>query len=365
MKKKRKPRQHILRWFPEPIFTTELSLMPIYELLCYIIIFLFFGFLFFKFHNVPIREFDIYAERIDANHDYYAQSNHLDVDWFFPMSSIISVTENGHCNVSCYRTDDSLFHIITATNMLMDGEKLYGREDMYSYLTNNMEIVNDNWKSQPAYYVSVSSKTDDFYVRRATRSSSSGTNNVYNLDYKKKGLFIDELKAELYFAGRKGRLIHEMAGNLSNTPYSRPKLYSLFDISQSYIKIHVKTNTIDEIRLALDFDGATEIDDVRHMADTVLSSRIVYNISNVNATDSEILIYTRFKDLENMQSLRLFAVSSVIGGLIMVFIAFLVIYLYRLIGRKYNDRPVGEEVVEEEQDSESEPVVYQSDEQQL
>ena len=99
------------------------------------------------------------------------------------------------------------------------------------------------------------------------------------------------------------------------------------------------------------------------MADTVLSSRIVYNISNVNNTDSEILIYTRFKDLENMQSLRLFAVSSVIGGLIMVFIAFLVIYFYRLFGRKYNDRPAGEVV--EEEDTEEEPVVYHSDEQQL
>lgn len=359
---KKKATGRILKWFPEPIYATELTLMPFYELICYIIIFLFFGFLFFKFHNVPIREFEIYAERIDDNRDYYTQSSHLDVDWLFPMSSIISETENGRCYLTCTRTEDSVFHVITATNRLMYGDKLYGRDELYSYLTENMETVNDSWKTQPAYYISISSTTNDFYVRHATRGINAGVNNVSTLDYDKKGLFIKKLRTELYFAGKRGRLIHEMAGNLSNTPYSRPKLYSLFDISQSYIKLHVRTNTIDDISLSLDFDGATEIDDVRQVADSIYSSRVVYNISNVDETDSEILLYVRFKDLENMQALRLFAVSSVIGGLIMVFIAFLVIYFYRLFARVRSDRPAGEVEAEEET---SDDVTYESDEQQL
>jgi hypothetical protein len=364
--KKKKASRRILKWFPEPIYATELTLMPFYELICYIVIFVFFGFLFFKFHNVPIREFEIYAERIDDNRDYYTQTSHLDVDWLFPMSSIISDTENGRCYLTCSRTDDSVFHVITATNRLMYGDKLYGRDELYSYLTENMETINDNWKTQPAYYISIKSTTNDFYVRHATRGTDVGVNNVSNMDYEKKGLFIKNLKTELYFAAKRGRLTHEMKGNLSNTPYSRPKLYSLFDISQSYIKLRVKTNTIDDISLSLDFDGATEIDDVRHVADSIYSSRVVYNITNVDETDSEILLYVRFKDLENMQALRLFAVSSVIGGLIMVFIAFLVIYFYRLFARVHSDRPAGEEE-EEETNQEQTPaeVTYESDEQQL
>ena len=350
MKKKKKNRKHMLRWFPEPIFTTELSLMPVYELLCYVVIFVFFGFLFFKFHKVPVREFDIYAERIDDNRDNYAQSSNLDVVWHFPMSSIVSDTENGQCVLTCSRSDDSVFHAITAANRLLYGDKLYEREKMYSYLTDNMEKANNNWTTLPAYYASITCGSEDFYVRRANRYSSKGVNNVSNLEYEKTGLYIDNLKAELYFAGRRARLTHEMAGKLNNAPYSRPKLYSLFDISQSYIKLHVKTNTIDHIRLALDFDGATEIDAVKFEADSICGSSVVYNIRNIDETDTEILIYTRFKDLENVQALRLFVVSSLIGGLIMVFVAFLVIFTYRVVRQIKSDRPEDEIVEDEESD---------------
>lgn len=347
MKKIKNSKGHILRWFPEPIFTTELSLMPIYELICYIIIFLFFGFLFFKFHKVPVRDFVITAERIDDNRDYYAQSSNLNVEWNFPMSSIVSDTENGQCYMTCSRTEDSIFHIITASNRLIDGNALYDRDEKYSYLIENMETVNDNWQTLPAYYTSITCSSEDFYVRHANRYSNKGVNNVSNLEYEKTGLFIDNLKAELYFAGRKAKLTHEMAGRFSNAPYSRPKLYSLFDISQSYIRCRVKTNTIDHIRLAFYFEGATEVDDVKVAADTIFGSSVIYNIRNVNETDSEILIYARFKDLENMQSLRLFVVSSLIGGLIMVFVGFLVIYAYRVVRRVRSDRPFDEIIVED------------------
>lgn len=350
--KKKTKKKHILKMFPQPLYATKLSVMTIYELICYIVIFVFFGFLFFKFHKVPIRDFVITAERIDGNRDNYAQSNNLNVEWVFPMSSIVSDTENGQCQMTCYRSDDSVFHIMTASNRLLDGDKLYDRSAKYSYLTDNMETVNDSWRSLPAYYASITCSSEDFYVRKANRYSNKGVNNVSNLEYEKTGLFLDNLKAELYFAGRRAKLTHEMAGKYSNAPYSRPKLYSLFDISQSYFRCRVKTNTIDNIRLAFYFEGATDVDDVKVAADTILGSSVIYNIRNVSATDSEILIYARFKDLENMQSLRLFVVSSLIGGLVMIFVGFLVIYLYRVIRGVRDDRPLNErEPEEEEEDS--------------
>ncbi len=350
--KKKAKKKHILKFFPQPVYATKLSLMTIYELICYIAIFIFFGFLFFKFHKVPVRDFVITAERIDGNRDNYAQSNNLNVEWVFPMSSIVSDTENGQCQMTCYRSDDSVFHIMTASNRLIDGDKLYDRSQKYTYLTENMETVNDNWRNLPAYYTSITCSSEDFYVRKANRYSNKGVNNVSNLEYEKKGIFLDNLKAELYFAGRRAKLTHEMAGNFSNAPYSRPKLYSLFDISQSYFRCRVKTSTIDNIRLAFYFEGATEVDDVKFAADTIFGSSVIYNIHNISATDSEILIYARFKDLENMQSLRLFVISSLLGSLIVMFVGFLVIYLYRVVRQVRDDRPLNErEPEEEEEDS--------------
>lgn len=360
---KKKSKQHIIKLFPQPVYATKLSLMTLYELICYIIIFVFFGFLFFKFHKVPVRDFVITAERIDDNRDYYAQSSNLNVEWIFPMSSIVSDTENGQCYMTCSRVEDSIFHIITASNRLIDGNKLYDKDEKYSYLVNNMETVNDNWQTLPAYYTSITCSSEDFYVRHANRYSNKGINNVSNLEYEKTGLFIDNLKAELYFAGKKAKLTHEMAGKYSNAPYSRPKLYSLFDISQSYFRCRVKTHTIDKIRLAFYFEGATEVDDVKFAADTIFGSSVIYNIKNVDETDSEILIYARFKDLENMQSLRLFVVSSLIGGLIMVFVGFLVIYLYRVVRQVRDDRPLNERTPEEEDDDDTE-IVQESDNQE-
>lgn len=347
MEKGKKKKKHILKMFPQPVYATKLSLMTIYELICYVFIFLFFGFLFFKFHQVPVRDFVINAERIDDNRDYYAQSSNLNVEWTFPMSSIVSDTENGQCHLTCSRVEDSVFHILTASNRLIDGNKLYDREAKYAYLVDNMETVNDNWQTLPAYYTSITCSSQDFYVRHANRFSNKGVNNISNLEFVKTGLFIDSLKAELYFAGRRARLTHEMAGRFSNAPYSRPKLYSLFDISQSYFRCRVKTNTIDNIRLAFYFEGATDVDDVKVAADTIFGSSVIYNIRNINETDSEILIYARFKDLENMQSLRLFVVSSLIGGLVMMFVGFLVIFLYRVVRQVRDDRPLNEREPEE------------------
>ena len=59
MEKKKKKKKHILKMFPQPLYATKLSVMTIYELICYALLFLFFGFLFFKFHKVPIRDFVI------------------------------------------------------------------------------------------------------------------------------------------------------------------------------------------------------------------------------------------------------------------------------------------------------------------
>jgi hypothetical protein len=269
------------------------------------------------------------------------------------MSSIVSDTENGQCILTCSRSEDSIFHILTASNRLIDGDKLYDRGTKYAYLVDNMETVSDNWQTQPAYYASITCSSQDFYVRHANRYSNKGINNVSNLEYEKTGLFIDDLKAELYFTGRKAKLIHEMAGKFSNAPYSRPKLYSLFDISQSYFRCRVKTSTIDNIRLAFYFEGATDVDDVKVAADTIFGSSVIYNIRNINETDSEILIYARFKDLENMQSLRLFVVSSLIGGLVMMFVGFLVIYLYRVIRQVRDDRPLNEREPEEDDTAEA------------
>ena len=353
MEKKKKKKKHILKMFPQPLYATKLSVMTIYELICYALLFLFFGFLFFKFHKVPIRDFVITAERIDGNRDNYAQSSNLNVEWTFPMSSIVSDTENGQCIMTCYRSDDSLYHILTASNRLIDGDKLYERSSKYDYLTENMEKVNDNWRSLPAYYTSITCSSEDFFVRHANRYTNSGVNNVSNLEYEKTGLFIDNLKAELYFAGRKAKLTHEMAGKYNNAPYSRPKLYSLFDISQSYIRCRVKTNTIDNIRLAFYFEGATDVDDVKVAADTIFGSSAIYNIRNINGTDSEILIYTRFKDLENMQSIRLFVISSLLGSLIVMFVGFFVIYLYRVVRQVRDDRPYNEREPEVEEEDNS------------
>lgn len=332
-KKKRKRKGPLLNAFPQPQIPDELSVMSVYELVCYALIFFAFAFLFIKWNKVPVREFDVNAERIDSNQDFSTISSQLDVDWRVPMSAIYE-SKDGYCDVTCTAVEKKPDNSMTAANRLQQGNRLYGRDSLYSYMAEKMEKSNDNWSNATAYHIAATCSARDFFVMRANRYSVPGKNNVSVADFDRKGLLVNNLKAELFFAGKRGKLKHEMSSILNNTPYSRPKWYSLFDISQSYFKCHVSTGTIDDIRLTMNFEGAADIYDVKEKADSIYGSGAIYHLTNNDKLDTEIVIYARFKDLESIQSIRLFAVTAVLGGLITIFLAFIIILVYRILRKE-------------------------------
>lgn len=140
-----------------------------------------------------------------------------------------------------------------------------------------------------------------------------------------------------------------------NSPsMTKPRFWSLRDISQAYYKIRIHTHSVDSVRLAFQTSGAIEISPMRQYQPELISGdKIVYGfVPNIDDEDNykissttghstfnadgfiapnEILFHIKYKDLENSQSRRVFLITAIISALVTVLIAFMIIFIYRAV----------------------------------
>ena len=110
----------------------------------------------------------------------------------------------------------------------------------------------------------------------------------------------------------------------------RPKFFSLQDISQAYYEYHFISHSIDSVSLSLLNLGATEYAPKGEEGYENGLNSVKYDLRLSPAKENILRVHIRFKDLENSQSRRVFLVTSVLSGLITVFIAFIIIFAYKL-----------------------------------
>ena len=117
----------------------------------------------------------------------------------------------------------------------------------------------------------------------------------------------------------------------------KPSFFALHDISQAYYKFQVTSHSVDSIYLNLSNYGAAEFTPTGREKVKQEGGKITYALKGY-PDENTILLHVKYKDLENSQARRVFLVTAVISGLITIFLAFIIIFIYRFISGMRNVR---------------------------
>lgn len=128
--------------------------------------------------------------------------------------------------------------------------------------------------------------------------------------------------------------MYNLTGKKDNNrifPTEPPGWLDRYDISQGRYHIYLNTSTIDSTSLTIDFVGATEFYPNNIEPDIVGGSFIKFtNPQKIFRIRKEgLTFYAKFKELENLQTVRCFAVTTLISGLIIILLTFFIIGVCR------------------------------------
>lgn len=127
-------------------------------------------------------------------------------------------------------------------------------------------------------------------------------------------------------------LLLNETGNLRKfLPIESPGMSDLYDMSQGWYEIHFNTATIDSVGLIIDFVGATQFFPMKIEPDETGSNYIKFSNTDklLQIKKEGLTFYVQFKEMENTQMIRNFALTAIISGLFIVLLTFLIIGLYR------------------------------------
>ena len=222
------------------------------------------------------------------------------------------------------------------------------------------------------YYVKYSRK--DKYCNYSTKALDFETTST---TYGRSGSCKNEFWAEMFSLFSSSSYYSHSLVNSSWFPYLNPTVHtespnilSPWDISQSYYKFKVKSITVDSMNIKIDFKGASEFSRIFPEPDEIGLSYIIYNNPNkINLLKQDgIEFLVKFKDLEGVQQIRLFAMTGIMGGLFTVLIFFLFLYptkifrQYKVIRNQMEDeKKKQDETKKEESTDEANNLVSRDD----
>lgn len=112
-----------------------------------------------------------------------------------------------------------------------------------------------------------------------------------------------------------------------------PSLFDRYDISQGWYSFFLNTSTLDSINLTINFGGATDFYPMKIEPDEIGSNYIKYTdqVKLLKIRAEGLKFYAKFKEMENKQTIRCFAVTALISGLIIIILTFFILGLYRTL----------------------------------
>ena len=122
------------------------------------------------------------------------------------------------------------------------------------------------------------------------------------------------------------------------TPMDRPKISSPFDISQSYFNFSFKSIAIDSVILTIDFVGATDFSNMNPEPDQITMSSISFwdPVKIEQISKNGLRFHAHFKELENVQSVRLFGLAALFSALIAMFITNLILGIAKWVIKQHH-----------------------------
>lgn len=132
--------------------------------------------------------------------------------------------------------------------------------------------------------------------------------------------------AEWYILGKYNETtLHNFntKGKLADGFSENPSWFRLEDISQAYYNISLDSWVIDSIKLRFEFIGATEFSKMQPVPDKITMSSIEFSdpVKILDIKLNGLKFHAKFTELENKQYIRMFVVTALLSGMIMIFIA--------------------------------------------
>ena len=342
----------ILNGYPQPEIPNELSLMSKYELIWYIFALLIALFLFVRWHKISEREINITLDRLNYPHeDSIIYSSFTNIDLSIPMTYASSNYNEQHLAFSFNPSTQKYLHKLTTKYRVQPlhatkADSLLYNIDSILYI-NKLGTRDNKWH---LYRFKIEQNLEDFHKLKSYKTTDELTYFPEGYVLKiwangiKKGLFYKEQLIDIVIPENPDKeYTLRPQSKAGSAPLTKPKWYSLYDISQCYFTITFHTFTIDSINAVFDFVGATDFYEFDNLSTSKTASKIVYKLP-LDDKDTCIKLYLRFKDLENIQTVRVFFITAVLGGLVTIFFAFIIIYIYRLFSKRRDIAALNHEI---------------------
>ena len=115
---------------------------------------------------------------------------------------------------------------------------------------------------------------------------------------------------------------------------THPSWFALYDVSQSKFHITISTSTIDSIRLEVNYIGAVNVWP-SIIPDKQVGTSLIYEdqLKVLEIRHEGLTVFVESKELTNMQSIRLFVLSAIFSGLVIIIITFTIIAIHRICNK--------------------------------
>ncbi len=126
-------------------------------------------------------------------------------------------------------------------------------------------------------------------------------------------------------------------------PMDKPSWFRLEDISQAYVDLKINTYTVDSIVLSIDFVGVTDFSKMDPTPDMIDMSKIVFKdpIKIYKIRNNGLRFHAQFKELENIQQIRVFSVTAIMSYFFLAFVIFCISAFFKIkkkFNKDYSDR---------------------------
>lgn len=120
-----------------------------------------------------------------------------------------------------------------------------------------------------------------------------------------------------------------------NTTIGIPNLFDRYDISQGWYNLQLNSSTIDSLSLTINFIGATDFYPIAIEPDEIGSNYIKYTDQNklLQIRIHGLSFYARFKEMDNKQTIRSFVVSTLLSGLLIIVLSYIINIIMSLFKR--------------------------------
>ena len=312
-----------MNMFPRHVVPDELSLLSVYEIIAYLLVLLGCVFLYHKWHKIQVVHQEIHVERLDSIHVTHLRSA-VTIDYEAAISSVIG-SDMSSIRIHAARPiqPHSSMYIWSYTDELDSLLRIYK-----SHYPKSLEAPSEviTYVKQTLYKKERSKGVEDEELLCDSTTHKSFYQYAHYGVHSQKPYYLwnESFLNYLFSPG------FDSSINTDISSLTTPGYFSLRDISQAYYAFHIVSHSVDSIYLRVSNIGAAEFTPSGMVDATIKGGHIEYALSLLSK-ENTVMLHVKFKDLENDQSRRVFLVCAVISGLITLFLAFLIILIYRVI----------------------------------